>query len=115
MKLISGKTLIFIFLGLTVVITLIPFFRVGFTTGDELEYYLTWLIGDLSANANIYAHGAGRFYFLITKPMYSLAYIGDNFCLTKVLQYTSLLLSFILFAVIIGKIFKSKIWDYFHS
>ena len=108
MKLLSGKTLLFILFGVTVVITLIPFFRVGFTTGDDLEYYLTWLIGDLFTNANIYAHGAGRFYFLITKPIYSLPYIGDNFFLTKVIQYASLLLSFVLFALLVSKIFKSN-------
>ncbi len=108
MKLLSGKNLLFILFGVTVVITLIPFFRVGFTSGDDLEYYLTWLIGDLYTNANIYAHGAGRFYFLITKPIYSLPYIGDNFFLTKFIQYASLLLSFVLFAVLVSKIFKSN-------
>jgi len=107
MKLLSGKTLLFVLLGLTVIITLMPFFRVGFTTGDDLEYYLTWLVGDLFTNANIYAHGAGRFFFLITKPIYSFPYIGDNFFLTKLIQYASLLLAFVLFAITVSKIFKS--------
>lgn len=95
-------------LFLTVIITLYPFFKIGFTTGDDLEYYMTYLTGDFLYNAKVYAEGAGRFYFLITKPIYSLPYIFDNFYVTKCIQYISVLITFSLFSYLIKKIFHSK-------
>lgn len=93
---------------LTIAITLIPFFRIGFSTGDDLAYYMLRLNGNLWEDALYTAKFAGRFYFLITKPLYAVPYIFDNFYYTKFVQYGTLLLSYILFSLVIRKIFKSK-------
>jgi len=93
----------FLFL-LTIFITLVPFFKIGLTNCDDVEYYLKsfWFDTDRIA----YAKTAGRFYFLITKPIYNLPYLIDNFYLTKVIQYGFVCLSFVLFAIVVKKIFK---------
>jgi hypothetical protein len=54
----------------------------------------------------VYAEGAGRFYFLITKPFYHIAYLFDNVYYTKIIHYGFLLLSFILFAIVVKRVFK---------
>jgi hypothetical protein len=93
---------------LTIIISLSPFFKIGFTTADDLENYMSYLNGTLAEVAKLNAFHAGRFYFLITKPIYSLPYIGDSFVLTKIIQNLSLLLSYFLFSVLIKKVFKSR-------
>lgn len=99
--------LYFLFL-LVIGLTLVPFFKIGFTTGDDLQFYETMRRGDIWEDAYWYARGAGRFYFLITKPLYHLPYIIDNFYFTKIIQYGFLLLSFVLFTKVVQKIFKLK-------
>lgn len=101
------KYLIFLFC-LTIFISFIPFFKIGFTTSDDFEYYLTYLKGDFWSDAWYYAQIAGRFYFLITKPFYSLPYLFDNFYFTKILQHGTLIISYLLFSWLIFKMFKSK-------
>lgn len=103
-----NKIHIGILLLIVTAISLIPFFSVGFTTADDLEYYLTMLRGDLFEDAQSYAQNTGRFYFLITKPIYSLVYWLDNFYITKILQHGSLLFSYVAFSFLIYKILKSK-------
>lgn len=93
---------------LIAILTLHPFFKIGFTTADDLEYYMTALRGNLWQDAREYAVRSGRFYFLITKPLYSLPYLIDNFYFTKIIQYGFLILSFVLFAIVIRKILKIK-------
>lgn len=96
--------------GLVIVLTLIPFFRVGFTTGDDLEYYLTRLQGFRYwlTDADIYAKAQGRFFFYLTKPIGNLPYLIDNFYYTRIVQYFFLLASYGFFAYFIFKVFKSK-------
>lgn len=97
------------FLALLVTgISLAPFFKVGFTTADDLEYYLTFLKGGYFQDAQFYASYSGRFYFLITKPLYSLIYATGSFALLKVLQYGCLLLSYGVFTWLIQTLFHSK-------
>ncbi len=103
-----NKLHIGILLLIITAISLIPFFKVGFTTADDLEYYLTWLSGNLSDDAHNYAQNTGRFYFLITKPIYSLVYWLDNFYVTKILQHATLVFSYGAFSFLIYKIFKSE-------
>jgi len=90
------------------VITLTPFFKCGFTTADDLEFYIRALKGGLLEDAYWYARGQGRFYFLFMKPLYHFPYLIDNFYFTKTIQYGFLILSFILFSVVIRKIFLQK-------
>lgn len=102
----------FLFL-LTIILTLYPFFCIGFTTADDLEYYMTARVGDFWSNAQIYAQSAGRFYFLITKPFYHIPYIIDDFYCTKIIQYAFVLLSFILFMCVVRKITKDTAFSVF--
>ena len=109
MKKITFENIAIAFLFvLTIILTLYPFFKIGFTTADDLEYYMTARVGDYWSNAQIYAQSAGRFYFLITKPFYHFPYLYDNFYYTKIIQYSFVLFSFSLFACVIQKIMKSK-------
>ena len=94
----------------TAVITLLPFFQVGFTNCDDFLYYLAahrgwqyWL-----EDAEIYAQGAGRFYFLLTKYFYYVPYLIDSFAWTKATQYLPLMGCYLLFSYLIYRIFKSR-------
>lgn len=104
----SPYSFLWFFFFLIIILTLFPFFRIGFTTADDLEYYMSTRGGTVFQDAYWYARGAGRFYFLITKPLYHVPYLIDNFYFTKIIQYSFLLLSFILFGVVIQKIFRQK-------
>lgn len=93
----------------TAILTLLPFFHVGFTTADDFQYYNTaqtnwnhWMM-----DAEIYAHGAGRFYFLITKVFYYIPYLIDSFGWTKFVQYFTLNISYLVFAYLVYRLFKS--------
>lgn len=93
---------------LVTIISLIPFFKIGFTSADDLEYYMTFLKGGYVSDAEIYAKYSGRFYFLITKPLYSLVYATGSFMGLKVLQNVCLLFSYCSFSYLIQKLFHSK-------
>lgn len=107
----SKREKAFWFLAYTViaVLTLLPFFHVGFTTADDFQYYnvaresfKTWL-----SDAQFYAENTGRFYFLVTKYLYYIPYLIDSFVWTKFVQYSSLLICYLLFAYVIYRIFHS--------
>ena len=93
----------------TLLLTLLPFFQVGLANTDDFEYYntshypTTWIHDSI-----IYAHAAGRFYFFLTKFFYYIPYLGDNFVLTKFIQYFTVVFTYALFSYLIYKIFKSK-------
>ena len=96
----------------TVILSLVPFFRVGFTTSDDIQYFVTaqqswqyWLM-----DHQVYAQHQGRFYFLITKFFYYIPYLADNFLLTKAIQYTTLLACYALFSYLVFRIMKSRLF-----
>lgn len=96
--------------SVTAIITLLPFFQVGFTNCDDFQYYNAahsgwhyWL-----TDANIYAQCAGRFYFLLTKYFYYIPYLLDSFAWTKAVQYLPLIGCYLFFSYIIYRIFKSQ-------
>ncbi len=95
--------------SVTLVLTLLPFFQVGFTTGDDFQYYNTaqadWQYW--KQDAKVYAQNAGRFYFLITKIFYYIPYLVDSFGWTKFVQYFSLTVCYLLFSYLVYRIFKS--------
>lgn len=93
---------------LVTVISLAPFFKIGFTIADDLENYMTCLKGNYYQDAWIYANYSGRFYFLITKPLYSVVYATGSFALLKILQYGCLLFSYFSFTYFIQKLFHSR-------
>ena len=110
MKKDKTPILLGILFSLLAILILIPFFYVGFTTGDDLENYLTARQGlsAIWAHTKDIARGAGRFYFYIAQPLYKLPYLVDSFLFTKLVQYLSLFLSYLLFTKLIYKIFQSK-------
>lgn len=97
----------FLFL-LTTILSLQPFFQVGFSVGDDLLFYMEALRRESFSDYMSHAVHAGRFYYLLTKPFFYLAYYFDNFLITKIIQYASLFLSYILFTCVVQKIFRSK-------
>ena len=112
MNLMNKKEKIFLALAyaVTAILTLLPFFEVGFTNSDDFQYYNTahnsldyWF-----EDASIYAKIAGRFYFLITKYFYYVPYLIDNMFWTKFMQYAPLFACYLLSAQIVYLIFDSK-------
>ncbi len=102
-----NKFIWFLFV-ITIVITLAPFFKVGITTADDLSNYTRYLDGTVFSSSWIFARDAGRFYFIITIPIYSLPYVGDSFIFTKIIQNLFLLLSYAMAAILIKKFFNSR-------
>ena len=102
------KVVITFLVLLVTIISLAPFFKIGFTIADDLENYMTFLKGNYYQDAWIYANYSGRFYFLITKPLYSLVYATGSFVWLKVLQYGCLLFAYFSFTYLIQKLFHSK-------
>ena len=93
----------------TALLTLIPFFQVGFTTGDDLLYFQTTRHGwnYWMDDARIYAETQGRFYFLITKIFYYVPYLIDNFAYTKAVQYVTLIACYALVSYFVCRLFRS--------
>lgn len=103
------QLLIYAALAATALITLLPFFKLGFTCGDDFQYFITARHPEIWAgDAMVYARNAGRFYFLITKFFYYVPYLIDSFAYTKVVQYISLLASYVMFSWFVYRLFKSK-------
>ena len=96
--------------GVVIILALIPFFRVGFTTGDDLDFYMNHLQGFhyWLTEAASHANEHGRFFIYLTKPFAYVPYLVDNFYFTKVVQYLSLLAAYGIFAYFVFKIFKSR-------
>ncbi len=104
----ESKTYLWFLFFLTILLTLFPFFKIGFTTADDFGYYLRTLDGTVFSDAVKSAENTGRFYLYFVKPIYSIPYLVDNFYFTKIIQYSFLLWSFILFTVLIKRIFKQN-------
>ena len=94
----------------TTILTLLPFFLVGISNYDDFQFFNTahtdW--NNWKNDAEVYAHGQGRFYYMITKYFYYFPYLFDNFAWTKFIQYASLCICYLLFSYIVYKIFKSR-------
>lgn len=104
------KWLLALGLAVITVLTLIPFFGIGFATDDDFQYFITarqswqrWLY-----DAKVYAIGAGRFYFLITKYFYYVPYLVDSFVYTKVVQYVLLTSCYFVFVYLVYRLFHSQ-------
>ena len=106
----SGNRWLLYGFAATVVLSLLPFFKVGFTTSDDLQYFVTaqqswqyWLM-----DHRAYAEGQGRFYFLITKFFYYVPYLADNFLVAKLIQYATLLGCYLMLGYIVSRIVRSR-------
>jgi hypothetical protein len=92
-----------------IILTLLPFFLVGIANDDDLQFFITAHKGldYWKFDANVYAQGQGRFYYLITKYVYYIPYLFDNFAWTKFVQYASLCVCYLMFAYLVSRVFKS--------
>ncbi|MCK9219238.1 MAG: hypothetical protein M0P47_04205 [Bacteroidales bacterium] len=104
---ISNKTLYYFAFSIIGLITFFPLFFTGFATADDLHNYLITTRGDIMEDASFFAKIAGRFYFHLVKPVYSLPYLSNNMVVVKMFQYIPLFACFILFAKIIKESTKS--------
>lgn len=104
------KAFWFLAYAATAVLTLLPFLQVGFTTADDFHYYNVARNGlnAIYVDAQYFAQYAGRFYFLITRYLYYTPYLIDSFAWTKFVQYSSLLICYLLFVYVIYRIFHSS-------
>lgn len=102
----QNNTIRFI-LFILICITVYPLFKIGFVSGDDLEYFLTADPSRWMGDAKIYAEGTGRFYFYLVKWIYSVPYLVDS----KVYFYfwflTPIFSTFILFIWLIKRVSKN--------
>ena len=103
-----NKELIYLLLIAIAIITFFPLLFTGFATADDFHYYLVTRRGQVVAESQMFAAVAGRFYFLLVKPFYSLPYLYDNMAFVKACQYVPLVLCFLLFAKIVLMVTRSK-------
>lgn len=106
----TEKLLVTVGFALIAFFSLFPFFGIGFANDDDFQYFVTAhkSLGDWMTDAWIYAIGARRFYFTITKYFYYVPYLVDSFVYTKVVQYVSLSACYILFSYLIWRIFRIR-------
>ena len=104
---IVNRLSIALVLAICTLITFLPFFNVGFTCADDFEYYLAVLKGNILGNTQYLAYLAGRFYFLITMPLYYFPYVFGSFAAIKVVQYTMLFITYVLFSRLASRVTKS--------
>ncbi|MCK9421882.1 MAG: hypothetical protein M0Q38_04740 [Bacteroidales bacterium] len=104
----KNKELIYLALISIAVITFYPLLFTGFATADDFHFYLVARRGQVLAESSLFAEVAGRFYFYLVKPVYSLPYLFDNMAVVKAFQYVPLIMCFLLFAKIVFLVTKSK-------
>lgn len=104
---IVNRLSIALVLAICTIITFLPFFNVGFTCADDFEYYLAVLQDNIWGETQRLAYVAGRFYFLITMPLYYFPYMLGSYTATKVVQYGMLAITYLLFARLASRITKS--------
>ena len=93
-------------------ITLYPLLRIGFVTGDDLEYFITASPSRWFADAQLYAQGTGRFYFYLVKWIYSIPYLVDSRIYYLFFFIGPITLTFCLFFSLIKRVTKSKTITY---
>jgi len=108
----SDFSVIILLIGLAIV-TLVPFINTGFATGDDLEFMITALNGHSFSVAGIYAKGAGRFYYYLTKPFYDLPYILGDLTFVKSVNLIFVAFNFALLSFIAKLISNDKWVGYF--
>jgi hypothetical protein len=95
------------------IVTLFPFINTGFATGDDLEFMITALSGHSLSAAEVYATGAGRFYYYFTKPFYDLPYMLGGITFAKSINILFVFVNFTLLAFIAWQLTRDKWTGYF--
>jgi hypothetical protein len=106
--LIKNKEWVYLIFIAVTLITFYPLLFTGFATADDFHNYLITRRGQVMSESFLFANVAGRFYFYLVKPIYSLPYLIDNMALVKAFQYVPLLLCFLMFAKIVLTVTHSK-------
>ncbi len=104
----TEKVFLFLLLSSITAIVLIPFIKTGIATGDDAEFLISGLIKNYKSDAVNYAERAGRFYFLLTKPLYNLPYLIHNLIVIKTINIILLTINLILLSAIIKQLFNNK-------
>jgi len=98
----------YVILLVITIITIYPLFGTGLATADDTFSYIIARSGQYMSDAAYNAQLAGRFYYYIVKPVNCLPYFYDNWFVIKLFQIIPLVLCFILFAMILWILTKSK-------
>jgi hypothetical protein len=104
----KNKEFFYLAFVIVALISFFPLFFTGFATADDFHYYLVTRRGQVLAESALFAEVAGRFYFYLVKPVYSLPYLVDNLAFIKAFQFIPLILCFLMFAKIVLTLTKSK-------
>lgn len=102
----SGKFIWFILIILAL-IRLVPLINTGFVAGDDIYSYMAAYKGYLWGESSTQAQNFGRFYFIITQPLYTLPFLA-GVKVAKVINIIFLLGCFIAVSLVLTSIFKSK-------
>jgi hypothetical protein len=102
------KNFIYFSLILITLITIYPLFGTGFGCGDDIHDYITARKGDTFHNSEWLARIAGRFYYIFIYPIHVIPYLADNMFIVKLFQVIPILTCFIVFAMILYAVTKSK-------
>jgi len=105
----KNKEFFYLAFAVAGLISFFPLFFTGFATADDFHYYLVTRRGQVMADSSLFAEIAGRFYFYIVKPVYSLPYIYDNMAVVKIFHFVPLIACFLLFAQIVRKMTHSVV------
>jgi hypothetical protein len=110
----KNKWLCYVALMIILIITFYPFFFTGFGCADDLGFFITLKSGIVSLNRINMAEYAGRFFGLIVYPINIIPYISDNPIVVKLFHHIPLVSGFILFAIILYKLIRSKEMSFFY-
>lgn len=90
-------------------IQLLPFFHVNITSGDDFEYCTAGISGQNPLErAWVYAKGRGRFFSIFNFWQSYVMYAGENFILSKILQYGAIVLNIVLLSILLKKRMQSN-------
>lgn len=104
----SDFFLILLLIGIAL-IQLLPFFHVNITSGDDFEYCTAGISGQNPLEmAWVYAKGQGRFFSIFNFWQSYVMYAGENFILSKILQYGAIVLNIVLLSILLKKCMQSN-------
>lgn len=98
----------FIILFLIIIISVYPFFEIGFTSNDEIEFYVQQHLGSKWQSACVYAQSTGRFSFYLTYPIYCIIFWTNTLFVPKLLNTILLVLNFFFAGLIFNKLSGAK-------
>jgi hypothetical protein len=104
----NSRALRYFALLVIVFVTFFPFFYTGFGCADDLQNFLIYKAGREGWNKLFLARFSGRFYYLITHPVYLLPYVSDSPFVIKLFHHLPSLLGIGLAALILYRMTRSQ-------